>query len=346
MTNSSAASSPSSLKVICDSPVTLTLGADGDNNFLYKTTGGDSNFSSAYAWSTVANWDLGQPEAGQSLDLAAHFGSGQVSVDDIASLSVSSLVPSSGLFVIDSGATLTVGTGGILAPGTVEIIGTLTINTLSTVLFGETVLMAGGTLNSPTGGTDSDASTTLSGSGFIHGGEIRGTGKIIASGGTLSISNTIASGAPLQIDSGSVSDLLIDGTAIASTAVVIDNANQTLEIGAVGALTISAAESITNGKIQLDGGVLTDSAGMIIGSGARLTGSGTIGGSIIGTGIVEASGGILELTSDVGASTGLDFRINGATLQLDGTIGDGNQFSFIGQTGGLAYNNTAHGIAE
>ncbi len=45
--------------------------------------------------------------------------------------------------------------------------------------------------------------------------------------------------------------------------------NQTLEIGAAGALTINAAESITNGTIQLDGGTLTDNAGLTVGSGAN-----------------------------------------------------------------------------
>ncbi len=354
--------------------VTLTLGADADNNFLYATTGGDGNFPTAYAWSTFANWDLGQPQTGQSLDLATNFAPGQVSVDDIASLSVASLIPSSGLFIIDSGATLTVGTGGILAPGTVEIIGTLTINTLSSILSGETILMAGGTLNSPAGGTDGDASTTLSGRGFVNGGEIRGTGTIIASGGTLSISNAIASGSVLQIDSGSISDLLINGTAITGTAIAIDNANQTLEIGAAGALTINAAESITNGTIRLDGGSLTDALGLTIGSGATLTGSGTAGAitvaggtitqsggtlsltSITGSGMVNgapsvsgaitASGGTLEVIGNLDASTGLNFQIDNATLQIDGTIGASNQFSFVGPTGDLIYNNVTTGISE
>ena len=147
--------------------VTLNLGADGDNNFQYATIGGDSNFGTAYAWSTLANWDLGQPQTGQNIDLAQLFTTGQVTVDNIATLSAASLDSSSGLLIIDKGATLTVGTGGITAPGTVEILGTLMVNSLTQPLVGETILMKGGTLNGPDGGLPGDATTPLTGFGFV-----------------------------------------------------------------------------------------------------------------------------------------------------------------------------------
>src|SRR6202011_2340242 len=47
--------------------------------------------------------------------------------------------------------------------------------------------------------------------------------------------------------------LQIDGTATAPSAIAINNAQQTLEIGPSGKLTIGAAENISNGMIQLDG---------------------------------------------------------------------------------------------
>jgi hypothetical protein len=81
-------------------------------------------------------------------------------------------------------------------------------------------------------------------------------------------------------------------------------ANQTLEIGSAGTLTITAAESVTGGTIQLDGGKL-NASGLTIGSGARLRGFGTMGGAItLGGGTVIASGGKLDLTGSVSTATG------------------------------------------
>ena len=85
----------------------------------------------------------------------------------------------------------------------------------------------------------------------------------------------------------------------AASAISINNANQTLEIGASGALTISAAESITNGKIQLDGGTLTDASGVTIGAGALLTGYGTAGAVTLSGGTVTQTGGTLERPVDM-----------------------------------------------
>ncbi len=177
--------------------VTLTLPPEADNDFIYTHAGDDTNFPTAYAWSNAANWELGAPINGEQLDLEEDF-LGGVTVDNIPALTVSSLIPSSGLFIIDNGSTLTVGTGGILNPGTVEIRGTLVVNALTQPLFGETILMKGGTLQSPDGGTVGDATTTLTGSGSVSGGTISGTGTITASGGTLAISNGSTAGRSWQ----------------------------------------------------------------------------------------------------------------------------------------------------
>src|SRR5205807_228515 len=105
---------------------------------------------------------------------------------------------------------------------------------------------------------------------------VTGAGTLTASGGILDLTGTI-SGATLAIGSASAATLKIDGSATTSSAITLNNSNQTLEIGASGALTINAAESITNGTIRLDGGTLTDAPGVTIGSGATLTGTGTAG---------------------------------------------------------------------
>jgi hypothetical protein len=60
------------------------------------------------------------------------------------------------------------------------------------------------------------------------------------------------------------------------------------------------AESITNGMIGLAGGTLTDAAGLIIGSGATLSGVGTVNANISGTGTIEAGpSGTLDLAGTV-----------------------------------------------
>ena len=60
----------------------------------------------------------------------------------------------------------------------------------------------------------------------------------------------------LSIGTFAASDLKIEGTAIRTGAITINDANQTLEVGAAGNLTINAAQTVTLGKIQLDGGTL------------------------------------------------------------------------------------------
>jgi len=127
------------------------------------------------------------------------------------------------------------------------------------------------------------------------------TGTITASGGTLDLTGTVNSGPSLTIDSTTPSVLKIDGTATAATAIAISSSNQTLEIGVTAVLTVSATESITNGTIQLDGGIYTAPTGLPfvldIHSGATLTGFGSVrtGNILIGTsGTATVSGGNLS----------------------------------------------------
>ena len=106
-----------------------------------------------------------------------------------------------------------------------------------------------------------------------------GTGTITASAGVLNLSGTVASGPAFTIATVGL-DLKFTNTATAAAAIAINSVNQTLEIGTGGSLTIGAAESITNGTIQLSGGTLTDASGLTIGSGATLTGFGTVAANI------------------------------------------------------------------
>src|SRR5919198_464712 len=106
-------------------------------------------------------------------------------------------------------------------------------------------------------------------------------------------------------------DLKITGTATAASAITINNANQTLEVGTGGNLTISAAESITNGTIVMSGGTLNDASGITVGSGATLSGQGTVTANLSGTGTITASAGTLTLSGTV--SSGPAFTISSAS---------------------------------
>src|SRR5262249_10114868 len=139
-------------------------------------------------------------------------------------------------------------------------------------------------------------------------------------------------------------DLKIDGTTTTTSAIPINATNQTLEIGSSGNLTIGAAEKITNGKIQLDGGTLTDASGLVVGKGASLVGAGTVAAPLSGAGTITASGGTLDLTQTL--SSGPSLRINSTVasdLKIDGTaaaagsipISSANQTLEIGANGNL-----------
>ena len=132
----------------------------------------------------------------------------------------------------------------------------------------------------------------------------------MASGGTLVLTGGFTAGKATflaAVDTVAGSDLKFDGTASLGQPIVINNANQTLEVGALGALTMTGLDVVTNGTIKLDGGSLTDTRGhhhrhRRHADGKR-PGHGRYG--LSGDGIVKASGGTLELGSNLTSSTTL-----------------------------------------
>src|SRR5207245_111062 len=146
---------------------------------------------------------------------------------------------------------------------------------------------------------------------------------------------------------GSASTLKFSSTATAAAAISITSANQTLEIGSEERRAGSEAGSITNGKIQLDGGTLTDASGLTIGSGATLTGSGTVAANIAtGAGTITASAGVLNLTGTVASGPAFTIATGSAsTLKFSSTataaaaisITSANQTLEIGRSGSLPH---------
>ncbi len=103
----------------------------------------------------------------------------------------------------------------------------------------------------------------------------------------------------------------------------------------VGTLKVSSA---TYGTLYIgSSGLVEASTG-----GGTLTFAAITNDGANGAGTVEANGTTLILNGNIGASTGLDFLISNSTnslLQIDGTVGSGNTFTFAGTQGVLDFNN-------
>ena len=175
-----------------------------------------------------------------------------------------------------------------------------------------------------------------------------GANTITASGGTLDLTGTFGTGLVAAIGATSASDLKFDSTGTVAAADPSPTRNQTLEVDG-GALTLTGAQNVSLGKILMSGGTLSDSSGIVLGNGTNagtLTGFGTVSAARRsrqgGTGtsnLVEASGGTLILSATIGAATGLSYQIAdtaSSVLELDGTVGAGNTFTFLGAAGDLA----------
>jgi hypothetical protein len=197
---------------------------------------------------------------------------------------------------------------------TLEIASNLTISGAETVAGGTLQLDAGSSLTDTSGITVS--SGTLLGQGTVNvgAGTLTGSGSgvIKASGGTLNLTGTngqVNGGSALQVAdvSGSVPKISTTGSNT-SNAITLDTSNKTLEIASN--RTISGAETVAGGTLQLDAGSsLTDtsgitvSSGTLVGQGTVNVGAGTLTGS--GSGVIKAWGGTLNLEFDgaVGTAT-------------------------------------------
>jgi hypothetical protein len=268
-------------------------------------------------WSDSAHWDNGVPQDG-----------------DIVVLPIISGKPA---YTI----TLDVNTANIAAitiaqpkdPGPVVVtlaVSSFTLNLAGSgnVLTAGHITIAGGTINSA-GGLALASGSDLIGWGTLNvSGHYSGTGTVQASGGILDVFGTVDSGVVLSIDSATSSTLKIENGTTSAAAISLTNGTQTLEIASSGNLTINAAQNVTSATVQLDGGSLTDASGITIGTGAHLTGAGTItagtsnGTYFEGVGSVTASGGTLDFLTRVDATTQTVFDIaSGATLKFESLVG-------------------------
>ena len=274
---------------------------------LWKGPSGTTSNPKSGNWNKSSNWSAsGVPVAGDDVVLG---GTGNYTL----TLNISATPNLQSLTISDGTATLAIGSATLNVAGTSAAAINLTAGQIT---------IAGGKINDA-GGMTLAASSSLSGWGSVAG-SLSGGGTVTASGGTLDLTGTV-NGPQLFVATAAGSDLKIDGTATSSGAIAISSANQTLEIGAAGSLTIGAAETVSAGHIQLDGGSLADASGIALSAGATLSGKGTVSAAVSGGGTITANGGILEFKNAVDASgTASSFQIAsvaGSDLQFDSSVG-------------------------
>ena len=175
------------------------------------------------------------------------------------------------------------------------------------------------------------------------------TGGILELAGTGSVPSS--SSIVFAISTAAPSTLRFDlaGTVVSTEEITIDNANQTLEVGRFATLDINARQNVIGGTIVMSGGTLADTLGGInfgnSDSGGFLSGFGTVAGRLSTSlgqvpSIILAIGGNLTLTDIIERAVGLEFDIGGtaaSVLQLDGSVNEGNTFTFLGAAGELAF---------
>jgi hypothetical protein len=281
---------------------------------------------------------------GGTLDFTAGF----TDSDDTLSLTISA---NDATLVIEGTSTANSlsfnGASGTLFLATV--VGTGTLSLTNGLDVGSGTVQLGGAGTTLTAPALTISTGTITGAGLVQGTiDASGAANITANGGTLEIQNQLTdNGGTLTLTiSGSADRLLLDFNSTAN-AVSFNGNSGTLELNSNGTfgLTVATQMAIGSGTVKLDSAfsILTDTSGITL-AGGTIIGLGKVDANLTGTGTVRASGGTLELVTAIGNSAGPTFEIaNGASnvLQLDGTVGTGNTFAFLGAAGELGLGNDA-----
>ena len=273
---------------------------------------------------------------------------------------------SAGTFELSTAATLTLANALTVGIGTLKLDGAGTPVQLIDIAG---ITLAGGTLS----GTGLISGTTfVTGSGTIG---ISTVGRTMtASGGTLDITGAMDTTSKLSIADVAGSVLKIDNSGVTIKSVAVDTTNKTLEIAknatisnpetisgtltVDGGVTLSMANTLNNnaggqitingtlaesgthkfnnaGTITLVGGTLTNISGVAMSTGALLNGRGLVNGDISGTGVIDADGGVLDVSNNVASGTIL-LEVGSAAssvLELGGTVVATTSFTYLNTTG-------------
>ena len=207
--------------------------------------------------------------------------------------------------------------------------------------------VSGGSLGMSGGTLDASGALTLSGTGSIGLYNTAATleaGSLSQTGGSLGMSGgTLAVAGEASFTGGT--DVFYGGSTVdaGSLQVGSSSAAQTLTVnGAV--FAVSGTASVAAGStLSMYGGSFSTKGGLT--NSGTISGAGTIGGPISGTGTIYAEGGTLDLTGTV--ASGLTFEIASyGDLKIDGTatsaaslgLSDINQVLEIGPSGSLTIN--------
>jgi fibronectin-binding autotransporter adhesin len=230
--------------------------------------------------------DAGASYAGTGLLSAAIADAGTLNAAS-ATLTLSGVVSGAGTLSAASGATLDLTHGGALTEavtgaGSLKLDGATPYTLANATVFTVAALAV-------------DAGVTLSGTGKITS-AVTDTGKIIASGGTLTLGGPVSGAGLLQTVAGATLDLTAGGT----LTNVMSGAG-TLEIG--GAYTLGAT--------------VPNMTGLAIDAAGSVSGNGTLASIVADSGLLSAGTGALKLTKAVSGAGTLSSGAGG-TLNLAG----------------------------
>jgi hypothetical protein len=230
------------------------------------------------------------------------------------------------------GVTLTVTGLTTLTAGTINLSTTGALSTGTFLGDGGTFTESSGTL--AVTGTGSTALSVTAGTFALSGGAVTVANSASFTGGTDSMSGGTFTASNITI--GGVSTRL---TLFGGTVTTTSSANaSTLGINDTISMSGSTTLDFTNAGKNVNAGLKNDGS---------LIGAGTVKGVLSGAGVVESAGGKLELTSNIAGNSNLTFNIDTTSiLQVDGTLGSGNTFTFLAPSGALFYNNAAANIAN
>ncbi len=268
-----------------------------------------------------------------------------------ATLRFSGLTTLTGSAVVATGSGSTLLLDTVVGAGqnlTVSGDGETSIGVLATGA-GSLAKSGGGTLN--LSGIQSYSGTTTVTDGRLNVlGKLNSAGAVIVQGGTLAFGNTAidAEGNQIASLSGSGGSVIIDGAltlnqnqnasfagVIAGAGTLIKNGPGTLTLSGVNIYT--GATALNAGGLRVDGSI-AESSLTTVGSGATLTGAGTVGALTVNSGGLLAPGdalGVLRIAGDL-------TLLNGAatTLEIAGAGTRGTAFDAIDATGTIHFGGT------
>lgn len=252
-------------------------------------------------------------------------GSGSLSQVGTGAIILTGTNTYSGVTTIGSGATLQIGNGGTsgaIGSGDVTIgaNGGLTFNRSDAVTFANTISGAGLVHQHGSGSLTLTGTNTFSGGFFMTQGTVViptstsiGTGSLNVANGTVSYADGLTLANNLVIwNAGSVKLQVLTGTATQAGSISELDGPGSIEKTGAGTLVLTGASSYTGTTTVSDGRLVMNGAmpnlTMVVDSGSRLGGSGTLGN------VVVSSGGVVAPGNSIGTLTVANFTSNAGSI--------------------------------